>query len=257
MELQTGIIIKNKEQIEGIRKSCRLAARAIAEAATWLQPGMTTEDLDTKIEEYIRDHGAIPAPLGYNGFPKATCISLNEVVCHGIPDKTVMKEGDIVSIDVSTILDGFYGDTCRTFPIGQISQVAHNIMNTCYLAMYAGIAQVKPGAKFRQIGQAVTATASAYGFSIVDSFCGHGVGLQFHEPPQIHFVPDDDFGHEVMMPGMIFTIEPMINEGLKYVVIDPNDMWTARTQDGKLSSQYEHTILVTEIGYEVLTVPLG
>lgn len=257
METQTGIIIKTEEQIEGIRKSCKLAAVALLEAEHLVEPGVTTEFIDSRIEEYIRDHGAVPAPLGYNSYPKATCISINEVVCHGIPDKTELKEGDIVSIDVSTILDNYYGDTCKTIEVGEISDKARNLMGTCLLSMYAGIAQVKPGAKFRKIGEAVNLYATTKGYSVVEVFCGHGVGLGFHEPPQIHFVPDEDYGHELMKPGMIFTIEPMINEGLKYTIIDENDKWTARTQDGKLSAQYEHTVLVTDDGYEILTTSSG
>lgn len=253
MGTQTGIVIKTEEQIEGIRKSCKLAANALDEAGDWIKPGVATEDIDAKIESYIRDHGALPAPLGYNGYPKATCISINEVVCHGIPDKTILKEGDIVAVDVSTILDSYYGDTCKTFAVGEIGEDAKHLMETCSLAMYAGIAQVKPGAKFRRIGEAISLYAKVKGYSVVDVFCGHGVGLEFHEPPQIHFVPDDDYGHELMEQGMIFTIEPMLNQGLKYAIVDEQDKWTARTQDGKLSAQYEHTLLVTEDGYEILT----
>lgn len=253
MATQTEIIIKTEEQIEGIRKSCKLAAKALVEANHWIKPGVTTKSIDEKIEEYIRDHGAVPAPLGYHGYPKATCISINEVVCHGIPDKTELKDGDIVSVDVSTILDNYYGDTCKTFEVGEVCEKAKDLVNVCLFAMYAGIAQVKPDNKFRRIGEAVNFYATNRGYSVVEIFCGHGLGLEFHEPPQIHFVPDDDCGHELMKPGMIFTIEPMINEGLKYAIVDEHDKWTARTQDGKLSAQYEHAVLVTEDGHEILT----
>ena len=247
------IIIKNAEQIEGIRKSCQLSAKTLEVATEWIQPGVTTEFIDEKIEEYIRDHGATPAPLGYRGYPKSSCISINEVVCHGIPDKTVLKDGDIVSVDVSTILDNYYGDTCKTFGVGNISETAALLMETCSIAMFLGMSKVKPGAKFREIGEAISFYANNRGFSVVDVFCGHGLGLDFHEAPEIHFVPDADYGHEIMMPGMIFTIEPMINEGTKYAIVDSEDKWTARTQDGKLSAQYEHAVLVTEDGHEVLT----
>jgi len=248
-----GIIIKTPEQIEGIRKSCRLAAQTLDYAAQFVKAGVTTEFIDDKIEEFVREHKAIPATKGYNGYPKSSCISLNEVVCHGIPStKTVLKEGDILNIDITTILDGYYGDTSRMFTVGEINNGAKNLIDVTRHCLDLGIQQVKPGNYFGNIGFVISRYAKAKGYSVVYEFCGHGVGLEFHEEPQVDHTSRRNKGPK-MKPGMIFTIEPMINQGRPATSIDKSDGWTARTIDNKLSAQFEHTILVTATGFEVLT----
>lgn len=247
------IIIKTSEQIEGIRQSCQLAGRTLTYISEFVMPGVSTEFLDQKIEEYIVAHGAVPATKGYNGFPKSSCISPNEVVCHGIPSgKVTLKEGDIINIDVTTILNGYYGDTSRMFCIGEVSEKAKRLIETTKHCLDLGIGQVKPGNYFGNIGFVISRYAKSQGYSVVYEFCGHGVGLQFHEEPQVDHTSRRNTG-TVMQPGMIFTIEPMINEGKPTTRVDKEDGWTARTIDNRLSAQFEHTILVTPTGFEVLT----
>jgi len=248
-----GIIIKTPEQIEGIRRSCHLAARTLDYAARFVRAGVDTEFIDNRIEEFILEHRAVPAPKGYNGFPKASCISPNEVVCHGIPSpKVVLKEGDILNIDITTILNGYFGDTSRMFTVGEIAPHGQKIIDVSKHCLYLGIHQVKPGNYFGNIGFVISRYANANGFSVVYEFCGHGVGLEFHEEPQVDHTSRRNRG-PLMKPGMIFTIEPMINEGRAATSIDRSDGWTARTIDRKLSAQFEHTVLVTSTGFEVLT----
>lgn len=248
-----GIIIKTPEQIEGIRKSCKLAAQALDYAAQFVKAGISTDYIDSQIEKFVIDHKAIPATKGYNGYPKASCISLNEVVCHGIPSsREILKEGDILNIDITTILDGYYGDTSRMFWVGEISPVAQNLIEVTRHCLNLGILQVKPDNFFGNIGFVINRYAIAQGFSVVYEFCGHGVGLKFHEEPQVDHTSRRNKGPK-MKPGMIFTIEPMINQGRPTTKVDRTDGWTARTIDNKLSAQFEHTVLVTSTGYEVLT----
>jgi len=252
-----GIIVKNEDQIEGIRKSCRLAADTLVFIGKEVKEGITTEFLNSKVDEYIRGHHAIPAPLNYHGFPKSVCTSLNEVVCHGIPnEQTVLKEGDIINIDVTTILDGYYGDTSDMFQVGETSESSQKLLQVTKDCLKLGISQVTPGAAFGTIGVAITEHAKLHGYSVVHQFCGHGTGLQFHESPQIsHYYNGKVFDDTRMETGMIFTIEPMINEGTPEAIIDKVDRWTATTKDGRRSAQYEHTVLVTKTGVEVLTLP--
>ena len=247
------IIIKTPEQIEGIRKSSRLAAQCLDLAEKFVEVGVSTEFIDDKIEEFILSNNAIPATKGYHGFPKSSCISLNNIICHGIPSKnTILKEGDILNIDVTTILDGFYGDTSRMFTVGNISDEAEELVDTAWDCLDLAIEQVKPGNRFGNIGFVISRLAKAKGYSVVYEFCGHGVGINFHEEPQVDHTARRNTG-PVMKPGMIFTIEPMINQGKPKADIDESDGWTVRTIDNKLSAQFEHTILVTNTGYEVLT----
>lgn len=247
------IIIKTPEQIEGIRKSCRLAAQTLDYAEQLVEAGVTTEFIDDKIEEFILSHNAIPAPKGYHGFPKSSCISPNNVICHGIPSKdTVLKEGDIVNIDITTILGGFYGDTSRMFTVGNVSPLADKLIDTTLHCLDLGIEQVVPDNRFGNIGFVINRYAKAKGFSVVYEFCGHGVGIEFHEEPQVDHASRRNTGPK-MKQGMIFTIEPMINQGRPKADVDKKDGWTARTTDNKLSAQFEHSILVTNTGYEVLT----
>lgn len=247
------IIIKNAEQIEGIRKSSQLAGNTLKFISDYVKEGVDTLYLDTLIEKYMRDHGAIPATLNYHGFPKSSCISLNNVICHGIPnEKTILKEGDILNIDVTTILDGYFGDTSTMFTIGEISDQAARLVEDTEDALYLGINQVRPENYFGNIGFAIGRFAKSKKYSVVYEFCGHGVGLEFHEEPQVDHIAKHNSG-EIMKPGMIFTIEPMINIGKAKAIIDEEDGWTARTIDKKLSAQFEHTILVTKKGFEILT----
>jgi methionyl aminopeptidase len=247
------IIIKTPEQIEGIRKSSKLAGQTLEYISEFVKEGVSTEFLDQKIESFIRENGAIPATLGYSGYPKSSCISLNEVVCHGIPsEKTILKNGDILNIDVTTILNGYYGDTSKMYTVGEVSPLALELIEVTKHCMDLGIQQVRPGNQFGNIGFAISKYAKAKGFSVVYEFCGHGVGINFHEEPQVDHSARRNTG-PLMKPGMTFTIEPMINEGRPGTVVDNNDGWTARTVDKKLSAQFEHTILITETGYEVLT----
>ena len=247
------IIIKTAEQIEGIRQSAKLAAKTLDFAGQFVKEGVNTEFIDDKIEEFIRSHGAVPATKGYNGYPKSSCISLNNVICHGIPSQqTILKNGDILNIDITTILNGYYGDTSRMFTVGEVNQAAEDLIDVTGHCLDLGIEQVKPGNRFGNIGFVIQRYAKAQGYSVVYEFCGHGVGIDFHEEPQVDHASRRNSGPE-MKAGMIFTIEPMINQGKPKAVIDKNDGWTARTVDSKLSAQFEHTILVTPTGCEVLT----
>lgn len=247
------IIIKTVEQIEGIRKSSKLAGEVLHYISDFVKEGVSTYYLDQLIHNYIIDHKAIPATMNYNGFPKSCCISPNDVICHGIPSEDViLKEGDIINIDITTILNGYFGDTSKMFIVGQTSEAALKLVNATKHCLDLGIQQVRPGNHFGNIGYAISRYAIAQGFTVVYEYCGHGVGIAFHEEPQVDHAARKNSGPK-MKPGMIFTIEPMINEGKPRVKVDESDGWTARTVDQKLSAQFEHTILVTNTGYEVLT----
>ncbi len=247
------IIIKTPTQVDGIRKSCKLAAQTLEFLESHIQPGVSTNQLNMLADEFIRRHGAIPAPLNYNGFPKSICTSVNEVICHGIPNQYILKDGDIINIDVTTILDGYYGDTCTMFPVGKISDNAQRLLEIAKKALDIGIRQVRPGNFFGNIGYEIGKYILLQDCTVVEKFTGHGVGLSFHESPHVCHIAPKDSG-DIMKVGNIFTIEPMINRGLPDVIIDEQDGWTARTTDGQLSAQYEHTILVIKDGHEILTV---
>jgi len=247
------IIIKTKEQIDGIRKSSKLAGEVLLYIADFVKEGVSTYYLDQLINNYIVERNAIPATMNYNGFPKSCCISPNDVVCHGIPSEDViLKNGDILNIDVTTILNGYFGDTSKMFIVGETSETAMKLVNATKHCLDLGIQQVRPGNYFGNIGYVISRYAIAQGFTVVYEYCGHGVGIEFHEEPQVDHAARKNSGPK-MKPGMTFTIEPMINEGKPRVKVDETDGWTARTVDKKLSAQFEHTILVTETGYEVLT----
>ena len=245
------IIIKTPEQIAGIRKSSQLTREILDMLERRIVPGITTGDIDRWVHDYTVGHGAIPAPLNYRGFPKSTCTSLNEVVCHGIPDGTLLKEGDILNVDVTCILDGYYGDASRMFLLGEVSEEARNLVTVTRECLYLGIEQVKPGNTLGDIGHAIQQHAESHGYSVVRAFVGHGTGVQFHEPPDIRHYGALGTG-TVLVPNMVFTIEPMINAG-SYQVKVLEDHWTAVTVDGSLSAQWEHTLWVTEDGAEILT----
>ncbi len=256
--LEAGRIrIHEAHEFEGMRKAGRLAAEVLDFITPHVEPGVTTGQLNDLCEAYTRDHGAVPAPLGYRGYPKATCISLNHVVCHGIPGPKRLQNGDILNIDITVILDGWYGDTSRMFFVGdKISVKARKLCDVTYESLMLGIAAVKPGATVGDIGHAIQRHVEKNRFSVVRDFCGHGLGQTFHAPPSIvHFGKPGE--GPALHPGMFFTIEPMVNAG-RYEVKILSDGWTAVTRDKSLSAQFEHSIGVTEEGAEIFTLsPAG
>ena len=240
------------DAFEGMARAGQLAAQALDMLAPHVKPGVTTEALDEMVMAFAIEHGAIPAPLNYRGFPKAICTSINHVVCHGIPGPKPLKEGDIVNIDVTLIVDGWHGDTSRMFPVGQISRRAERLIDVTYEALMRGVAAVKPGHTTGHIGAAIQTFAEKERCGVVRDFCGHGLGRSFHDRPNILHYGEPGDG-VVLEPGMLFTIEPMINLGKPHVKILP-DGWTAVTRDRELSAQFEHTVGVTEQGCEIFTV---
>lgn len=244
--------IKSPKEIEQMRVACTMAAETLLLVGEKIRAGMTTEDINTLVHEDTVRRGAYPAPLNYKGFPKSVCTSVNNVVCHGIPGAQLLKDGDIVNVDVTTFFKGFYGDTSATFYIGAPSDGARKVTEVCRKALSLGIAEVKDGARLGDIGAAIQEYVEREGCSVVRDFVGHGIGRRFHEDPQVKHYGRRGTG-ERMRAGMIFTIEPMVNLGRFEVAIDPKDKWTVTTVDGTLSAQFEHTILVTKGGHEVLT----
>lgn len=244
-------LIKTPEQIAGIRKSGKITTEILDLVQKKIQPGMTTAEIDKLVYDYTIEHNAIPAPLDYMGFPKSACISINDVVCHGIPDDiTVLKSGDIVNVDVSTILDGYYSDASRMFMIGNVTPNARRLVEVTKECLDIGAKQVRPFQSTNDIGKAIEPFANENGYTVVRDLGGHGVGLKFHEDPHIdHFVKRNK--GVLMLPGMVFTVEPMINEG-GYSVKLARDKWTVTTRDGSLSAQWEYTLAVTINGYEIL-----
>jgi len=252
----TGVIrLYKPEDFEGLRRACQLTARCLDELAPRVQPGVTTDEIDRFVFDFGMDHGALPATLNYRGYTKSSCTSINHVVCHGIPDEKPLREGDIVNIDVTYIIDGWHGDSSRMYPVGTIKRAAERLLEVTHECLMRGIAAVKPGAKTGAIGQAIQTYAEAERCSVVRDFCGHGVGRLFHDAPNILHYGRDNEGPE-MREGMIFTIEPMINLGRPHVKV-LQDGWTAVTRDRSLSAQYEHTVAVTADGYEIFTLSPG
>lgn len=246
------IHIKSAVEIEKMRVAGRLAGEVLQMIRPHVQPGITTGELDALCHDYIvNEQKAIPAPLNYKGFPKSICTSINHQVCHGIPSTKKLKKGDILNIDITVIKDGFHGDTSKMFYAGEPSVLAKRLTETTHKCMMIGIEQVRPGARLGDIGHAIQAHAESLNYSVVREYCGHGIGRQFHEEPQVlHYGPA---GVGVTLePGMTFTIEPMINAGRKEIKL-LKDNWTVVTSDHTLSAQWEHTILVTNDGYEILT----
>lgn len=236
-----------------MRATCHLAKSTLEYIEPFVKPGVSTEELNKLCHDYILEHGAYPSPLNYHGFPKSICTSLNEVICHGIPSKKdILKDGDILNIDVTTYLNKFHGDTNKTFLVGNVSDETKKLVDVTYQCMMAGIEQVKPGGHIGDIGAAIQEIAHDHGYSVVEDYCGHGIGREFHEDPQVVHVGKRGTGPEIK-PGMTFTIEPMINLGTKKCKL-LKDGWTVLTQDKKLSAQFEHTILVTDNGYDILTL---
>ena len=246
------VLIKTEAQIAGIRKASHLTRDILNALDGRVEPGISTEQINTWVHEMTIAAGAIPAPLNYRGYPKSVCTSINEVICHGIPSpERVLREGDILNIDVTSILDGYYGDCSRMYLIGEVSEEARKLVEVTYRCMELGIAQVKPGNYVGDVGHAIQQYAEAAGYSVVRAFVGHGTGVKFHEPPDIPHYGQPGTGM-AFVPNMVFTIEPMINTGgFNATVLE--DGWTAITSDGGLSAQWEHTVLVTENGVEILT----
>jgi len=248
----TKIKLHGADAFAGMAKAGRLVAEALDLLVDEVKPGVTTEALDQFVFEFAMDHGAVPAPLNYRGFPKSICTSLNHVVCHGIPGPRALKEGDILNIDVTLIVDGWHGDSSRMYAVGKISRAAERLLDVTYNALMRGVAAVRPGATTGDIGAAIQTYAGSERCSVVRDFCGHGLGRVFHDRPNIlHY---GELGEGLQLkPGMLFTIEPMINLGKPHVKI-LSDGWTAVTRDRSLSAQFEHTVGVTETGCEVFTV---
>ncbi len=248
------IVLLSRREIAKMRQAGILANKLLDYLAPMVQPGVSTLELNDEAERWTLEHGAKSAPLGYHGFPKSICTSVNEVICHGIPNaKQKLRDGDIINIDVTPIVDGYYGDTSRTFFVGTPSPVAKKLVEVTYECMMRGIAAVKPGGRVGDIGAAIQEYAEAHGFSVVRDFVGHGIGREFHTAPQIPHYGVRGKG-KVLRKGMVFTIEPMINEGTHEAQV-LEDKWTAVTKDGKLSAQFEHTVAVTDGGVEILTLP--
>lgn len=250
-------IIKTPEQIEKMRVAGRLAAEVLEMIAPHVQAGITTNELDRICHDYIVNHQqAIPAPLNYHGFPKSICTSLNQVVCHGIPNDKPLKNGDIINVDITVIKDGFHGDTSQMFEVGKVAPHATRLIEITQECLYRGIRMVKPGVKLGDIGHCIQTYAESHHYSVVREYCGHGIGEGFHEDPQVMHYGRPGTG-EVLEAGMTFTIEPMINAGKRHVKLSKKDGWTVETTDRRLSAQWEHTLLVTDTGYEVLTLRQG
>ncbi|CAM3828848.1 type I methionyl aminopeptidase [Paracidovorax anthurii] len=256
------ITIKSAEEIAGMREACRLASEVLDYITPHIRAGLTTNEVDRLAAECMAQQGTISAtigyqPPGYPPYPKSLCTSLNHVVCHGIPNDKPLKKGDIMNVDVTVITqDGWYGDNSRMYLIGDVSIAAKRLSQLTFDAMWIGIQQVRPGAHLGDVGHAIQTFAEGHGLSVVREFCGHGIGKKFHEEPQVlHYGRPGTL--EELVPGMIFTIEPMLNAGRREVKEHGNDGWTIVTKDHSLSAQWEHTVLVTETGYEVLTLSAG
>jgi len=246
-------LLKTPAQIEEIRKSAALNTAVLDHVSSHIRAGMSTAEIDKLVYDFTTSHGGIPAPLGYEGFPKSVCTSINNEICHGIPDENIiLQEGDIINVDVSTILNGYYSDASRMFAIGEISERAKKLLRVTKECVQRGLVAAKPWGHLGDIAHAINSHAKANGYSVVEDIGGHGVGLEFHEEPFVSYVTPK--GTEmVLVPGMIFTIEPMVNEGSPDFFIDEENGWTVYTEDDGLSAQIEYMVLVPETGIEVLT----
>ncbi|GDY30585.1 type I methionyl aminopeptidase [Gandjariella thermophila] len=245
--------VQPAEVIEAMRVAGKIAAQALQEAGNAVRPGATTDDVDAVVHEFLCDHGAYPSTLGYRGYPKSCCTSLNEVICHGIPDSTVIEDGDIVNVDVTAYLDGVHGDTNATFLAGDVDDESRLLVERTYEAMMRAIKAVKPGRQLNVVGRVIEAYAKRFGYGVVRDFTGHGIGRTFHSGLVVLHYDEPSVDIE-LEPGMTFTIEPMITLGtIEYDLWD--DGWTATTKDKQRTAQFEHTILVTEDGAEILTLP--
>ena len=246
-------LIKTPEQLEGIRKAGKLNTAILDMVAENIKAGMSTDDINTLVHNYTVEHGGIPAPLGYQGFPKSVCTSVNDAICHGIPDPNqILQDGDIINVDVSTILNGYFSDASRMFMIGKVSERAEKLVRVTQECVELGLAQAKPWNHLGDIADAINSHAKANGYSVVEEIGGHGVGLEFHEEPWVSYVTPK--GSEMLLvPGMIFTIEPMINEGSPEFFVDEDNDWTVYTEDDGLSAQVEYMVRITDDGAVVMT----
>lgn len=251
--LPTRDLIKNAEQIEGIRASSRINIAVLDYVAEHIRMGMSTAEIDDMVYKKTTELGGIPAPLGYEGFPCSCCVSINSVVCHGIPnEETFLEDGDIVNVDVSTIYNGYFSDSSRMFLIGNVSEEAQRLVEITEQSLQVGLQEVKPWKRLGDMGAAIHDFIRKNGYTVVKEIGGHGIGLEFHEEPWVSYISKR--GTEMLLvPGMVFTIEPMVNMGKDDIYIDEEDDWTVYTEDGSLSAQWEITVLVTEDGYEILT----
>lgn len=255
MKDERDITIHSKADYEGMRRAGALAAKVLDAMVELVQPGVTTNAINDACHRMITEAGAIPAPLGYRGFPKSVCTSINHVVCHGIPDDKPLKNGDIVNIDVTVIVDGWHGDTSRMFWVGDVPQKAKRLTQITYDCMMMGIEQVKPGARVGDIGAVIQEYAEKHGYGVVRDYCGHGLGKIFHTAPNIFHFGKHGTG-ELLEEGMFFTVEPMINVGKPHTLLSRHDGWTVTTRDKSLSAQFEHSIAVTSDGFEIFTASL-
>jgi methionyl aminopeptidase len=242
--------------VEAEREKMREAGRFNAQLMDFIRPhireGVTTGEIDRLVYEYTRDHGHRPASLKYQGFPKSCCTSVNDVICHGIPGDYVLKSGDIINVDVTTVVRGWHGDQSETFVIGEIAEETRLVTQCAFDALYRAIDALTPGCRVSVIGEAIVKEAERFGFGVVEEYVGHGLGRRFHQEPSIPHVPTRQSRYERLLPGMCFTVEPMINGGTKHSYVE-RDGWTVRTRDGRPSAQFEHTVLMTEDGPEILT----
>jgi methionyl aminopeptidase len=245
--------IKTPEEIEAMKPACKLAANTLVMIEQYIRPGISTDEINEIIHEYTLKHDAIPAPLNYRGFPKSVCTSVNHVVCHGIPGPKKLKSGDIINVDVTSIIDGWHGDTSRTFYVGEPKPKARKVTEVARKALDIGIAAARPGAKLGDIGHAVQSYVEGEKCSVVREYCGHGIGREFHEDPQVLHYGRAGEGIELKV-GMVFTIEPMVNVGRSSIKL-LSDGWTVVTRDKSLSAQFEHTLALSDDGAEILTVP--
>ncbi len=243
---------------QGMREACRFNAQLMDEVRKIIGPGLTTGEIDKLVETYTRDHGHVPAQLGYHGqagaFPASCCTSVNDIICHGVPGSYALKDGDIVNVDLTTIVNGWHGDSSETFIIGTPSELARRVVQCAFDCMWLAIDNLKPNCRVSDIGDPIVRHARKHGFSVVEEYVGHGVGRNFHQPPTIPHVPTPEARRQRLEPGIVFTVEPMINTGVKEGVQSKRDGWTVRTKDGGLSAQFEHTVLMTEHGPEPMTI---
>ena len=243
-----------QEEREGLRTAGRFSAQLMDFLRTQVKEGVSTNQLDQFAYDYTRDHGHIPACLGYLKYPKTICTSVNEVVCHGIPNTRPLKDGDLINVDVTTIVNGWFGDQSETFMIGNVSTSAKRLVQTTFEALFVGIRACRPGCTVTEIGRAIQTFATKAGYSVVREYQGHGIGREFHQEPGVPHFPTLNSNRDLLRPGTCFTIEPMLNIGSWKTRVDKKDKWTVRTIDGSLSAQFEHTILMTETGPEILTL---
>ena len=245
-------VLRTPEQLEGIRESAKINTALLDYISENIREGMSTEEIDVLVYDFTTSHGAIPAPLNYEGFPKSVCTSINDVVCHGIPNKNeILKSGDIINVDVSTIYKGYFSDSSRMFCIGEVDDVSKKLVEDTLKAVQLGLSEVRPFNRLGNVGAVINEFAQSQGYKVVRDIGGHGVGLEFHEDPFVSYVTRRDTGM-LLVPGMVFTIEPMINLGTDEIFIDSDNDWTVYTEDGAPSAQWEVTVAVTEDGYEIL-----